>query len=473
MPASKARKHKLTIATVVWGAMYRQLFLELALPSALSPNNLGGASDVDLTFTILTTRFDAANIRSSAIFRRLEAIAKVEIDLREEFDLSSSVFELQHRFRQQQIEKAAEEGRWLVTLQPDSVFCDGVIRRSLDLFDDGIDGIFFRPLRVAAETFVPDVLTSFPADETGGIAIPPRELVRLMRCHFHPFMAAQVFDAKNFSNYFAETLVSPAVDDGRLVGFVSSAPFASDFLILNPRTRYRIEYNQVLTEGSQLDGIHFVTDSDEFVVAGVTPVGNYAEWFADRGPIDWLRLGNLCVDHDNAFGKPLAKQRFKLHEGGGSRSAWAAAEMRSIISMHRVGVQSEYTFICRSMQGAGLTKAALLIAYLLGSGTRMPTLGRGGTATLFVPIDDAFAGLDDLDALLERDAEALAELVKRHIVPGLYYTDEMIGGDLRTLRGDTIQAVQQEGSFVVNGARILHADIALKNYVVHNIAGFL
>jgi len=98
------------------------------------------------------------------------------------------------------------------------------------------------------------------------------------------------------------------------------------------------------------------------------------------------------------------------------------------------------------------------------------TLQGQGPFTVFAPANEAFAKLpkDVLDGLL-RDRSRLAVLLSAHIVPGKITTTEAKKlASLATLSGQRI-TVGQDGSLTVNKAKVVQADVAADNGVLHVI----
>jgi uncharacterized surface protein with fasciclin (FAS1) repeats len=98
------------------------------------------------------------------------------------------------------------------------------------------------------------------------------------------------------------------------------------------------------------------------------------------------------------------------------------------------------------------------------------TLHGQGPFTVFAPANEAFAKLpkDALDRLLHNRVQ-LGAFLSAHIVPGKITTSEAKGlTSLATLSGQRI-AVGHDGNLTVNGAKVVQADVAADNGVLHVI----
>jgi len=100
-----------------------------------------------------------------------------------------------------------------------------------------------------------------------------------------------------------------------------------------------------------------------------------------------------------------------------------------------------------------------------------------GPFTVFAPTDEAFAALPEgtVASLLEpANREKLAAVLTFHVVPGRVYSEAVASGEhLKTLQGQSLETGTREASVVVNGARVVKADIETSNGVIHVIDSVL
>jgi uncharacterized surface protein with fasciclin (FAS1) repeats len=99
------------------------------------------------------------------------------------------------------------------------------------------------------------------------------------------------------------------------------------------------------------------------------------------------------------------------------------------------------------------------------------TLSGTGPFTVFAPTDDAFAALPAgvLDALLLPENKALlAQILTYHVVSGMVMAADVTDGDVATVEGQTIKLSTADG-VSVNGAKVIAADVAASNGVIHAI----
>lgn len=95
-----------------------------------------------------------------------------------------------------------------------------------------------------------------------------------------------------------------------------------------------------------------------------------------------------------------------------------------------------------------------------------------GPFTLFAPVDAAFARLPagTFHSLLTNPA-ALASVLVNHIIRGRIGTRDVDASGVhpRTLHGQSLDLGVRDGILRVNGARIVVADIAASNGVIHGV----
>ena len=101
------------------------------------------------------------------------------------------------------------------------------------------------------------------------------------------------------------------------------------------------------------------------------------------------------------------------------------------------------------------------------------TLSGEGPFTVFAPTDDAFGALDEgvVSDLLADPTGALAEILKYHVVSGLYMAADLTDAlQLKTLQGDSITIFILGGDVLIDGtAKVTAPDIESQNGVVHVI----
>ena len=112
--------------------------------------------------------------------------------------------------------------------------------------------------------------------------------------------------------------------------------------------------------------------------------------------------------------------------------------------------------------------AALTAAGLVG------TLKGPGPFTVFAPTDAAFAKLPagTVETLLKPENKAmLVSVLTYHVVPGRVMSSALAGKttDAKTVEGRAVTVDARMGGVSVNGAKVVAADVAATNGVIHVI----
>jgi uncharacterized surface protein with fasciclin (FAS1) repeats len=96
--------------------------------------------------------------------------------------------------------------------------------------------------------------------------------------------------------------------------------------------------------------------------------------------------------------------------------------------------------------------------------------GAKGPFTVFAPTDEAFKRLPTgaYDALL-KDSGKLKAVLKYHVISGYFTARDVKPGEVMTLQGSTLTVAGSTSDVRINDARVIQADIAATNGVVHAI----
>ena len=110
----------------------------------------------------------------------------------------------------------------------------------------------------------------------------------------------------------------------------------------------------------------------------------------------------------------------------------------------------------------------------LKAGGLIETLKGPGPFTVFAPTDAAFAKLPagTVDNLLKPENKAkLVQILTYHVVPGKIMSTSLAGKktNAKTVEGDTLTIDASMGGVTVNGAKVVSADVAADNGVIHVI----
>jgi uncharacterized surface protein with fasciclin (FAS1) repeats len=109
------------------------------------------------------------------------------------------------------------------------------------------------------------------------------------------------------------------------------------------------------------------------------------------------------------------------------------------------------------------------LATALQAAGLVDTLKGKGPFTVFAPTDAAFAKLPagTVEALL-KDKAKLTAILTYHVVPGKVMAKDVKAGEVKTVNGQNL-TLATTGGVTVNGAKVIQADVAASNGVIHVI----
>ena len=144
--------------------------------------------------------------------------------------------------------------------------------------------------------------------------------------------------------------------------------------------------------------------------------------------------------------------------GGGSAGTTADAPAQARADIVDTAVQAgQFKTLATALRAAGL----------------VDTLKGAGPFTVFAPTDAAFAALPagTVDTLLKpENRDKLVAILTYHVVPGRVSAAQVAGMDAATTVQGSALALRASGSAVtVNDARVVGADVAASNGVIHVI----
>jgi uncharacterized surface protein with fasciclin (FAS1) repeats len=113
------------------------------------------------------------------------------------------------------------------------------------------------------------------------------------------------------------------------------------------------------------------------------------------------------------------------------------------------------------------------LAAALKAAGLIETLKGDGPFTVFAPTDDAFAKLPKgtVETLLKpENKEKLTAILTYHVVAGKATSKEVVGMDkAKTVQGGEVKIKASGGNVMVDGAKVVKADVIASNGVIHVI----
>ncbi len=147
-----------------------------------------------------------------------------------------------------------------------------------------------------------------------------------------------------------------------------------------------------------------------------------------------------------------------------------ALTLAAMMAVPLTAARAETKDIVDTAAGAG--KFNTLVAAVKAAGLA-ETLKGTGPFTVFAPTDEAFAKLPKgtVEDLLKPENKAkLAGILTYHVIPGKVMAADIKGkkSDVKTVQGSTL-SVDATKDVMVNDAKVVTADVAASNGVIHII----
>jgi uncharacterized surface protein with fasciclin (FAS1) repeats len=113
------------------------------------------------------------------------------------------------------------------------------------------------------------------------------------------------------------------------------------------------------------------------------------------------------------------------------------------------------------------------LAAALKAAGLVDTLKGKGPFTVFAPTDEAFAKLPagTIDDLLKPENKAkLVSILTYHVVPGAVSSGEVVKmTSAKTVQGQSVKISAKDGGVMIDGAKVVKADVNASNGVIHVI----
>ncbi len=125
--------------------------------------------------------------------------------------------------------------------------------------------------------------------------------------------------------------------------------------------------------------------------------------------------------------------------------------------IHTASAAGSFGTLLAAIDAAGLTE----------------TLMGEGPFTVFAPTDEAFAKLPDgtvEDLLKPENKDRLTAILTYHVVPGNVMASDVMGlKAAKTVQGQDVKISVDQGSVMVDNAKVIQTDITATNGVIHVI----
>jgi uncharacterized surface protein with fasciclin (FAS1) repeats len=138
------------------------------------------------------------------------------------------------------------------------------------------------------------------------------------------------------------------------------------------------------------------------------------------------------------------------------------------VALTAVPAQAQTKDIVDTAVGAGMFNT---LVTAVKAANLVETLKGAGPFTVFAPTDEAFAKVPKaaLEGLL-KDQAKLKEVLTYHVVAGKVMAADVVKlKDAKTVQGQSVKIAVDGGTVMVDNAKVVKADVAASNGVIHVI----
>jgi hypothetical protein len=266
---------------VLWGERFRRYFLDLCLPTLLSPGNLPTLATAQRSkFLIFTCPDDIAAIKLAPIFGLLEQHVDpvfIEIPPCPIGTHGCVHMGIGHR-RGLEIAYAAKAYPFVLT--PDSIFSDGTVGRLQQLAREGVELVLVPALRFSEELLFDNLRKLGVLQGRDGVAEPitlnSRQLTHAALNSMHSETLTYEWDAPYFFSHPSAVWWRVPDEDGIVVHSLSWAAPLLDFSVVHRHDTstfddWTFDGDYIYKNLGNIKKIHLVRDSDEMFIASWAP----------------------------------------------------------------------------------------------------------------------------------------------------------------------------------------------------------
>lgn len=484
---------KAHLLVAVWGKWHVEQFFELGLPCLMAEENIPALQKdhEEVRLVIYTRASDLDSFEKSPVFQRCREIVSTDlIGMPDSEFTKTNPIETHHRLWKEGLDQAAKKEAWVGFIPPDIVISNGFLKTTAELIRRGNWAVYVQQHRVTAETFIPELKERFPDPFKTEVA--PRQLVDLLIRHVHPVQAAYFRSQRHFCPHI-ELLFYPVSPTEFYGTTVNTLPIAADSRRFLPNDKGHI----VAANTEDHDQIGFITDSDDGVLIGTGPMGQYSEMFMNFTRMSPNGLARWLQAFYSSCYPTMLKQDYHYHtnEPGDSKAYHRARRAANVCK-----TLSQIHFNIQTLWKTSLELRCKHTADLISFAQQKWNLARAWPsrepATILIPDDKAFnlAGGNALLApFLEPGArKRLFSLLMNHalLVPVDFDTETLQirpaitdgvnaiqiddkSWSFKTAGGQKVTAQVVGDSITLNGAKITSPPILREMFIIYKVDGVL
>jgi len=271
---------KFHLINVVWGEDYTNFFLNICLPTQLSPGNLPAfRNSCQSTYKIYTTAHDADTIVRHPTYLALSEVINTQIKL---FNVPDDYIRRHHHTlmtycHNHAIVEANRDNCALIILCPDTAWSDQTFANLIKISENKKRVVAVPSLSVVTETFVPKFREQFGSSHQTSISISSRDLVKLSLEHLHPLMKSYTWENGGVSNVWPSYFHWDVDATGMITRSFRMHPLMIAPVIKNVLAPDPIDSKYLSLACPNIEDFHVVEDSDLIFVANIVKL-NKEDW---------------------------------------------------------------------------------------------------------------------------------------------------------------------------------------------------
>jgi hypothetical protein len=322
---SPARYH---LMTPVWGSTYVDRFLELTLPTLLSPGNLPSLPANKCVYQIYTCSEDRDRMVRAPAFKRLEKLMPVSIR-RIDGMPGGHPYSTMSACHERGMRECKDIDAAFIFSPPDHVWADGAFRAMQRLLADGKRAVLVAALRMrAAEESLEEVKRHAQGWQKTIIQVPPRALVQTFLRHLHPLAIAHLCPVAN-SSYPGNRSPGGYYWDVNGHGLLARCCHPH-VMVLWPLVRSdsintTFDHELVRMTCPDYRQVHVVTDSDEICAFEVSDSIHHSLGWISWDALDKTRVVEWMNEWTNRYHRACLKNHIYLHARDIDDEEWRPA----------------------------------------------------------------------------------------------------------------------------------------------------
>ena len=313
--------------TPVWGEAYIDLYLNIVLPTQLSPGNLlAFRNEPGAIYKIHTTTEGAEAIVSSSVYLVLSQVMEIQIKV---FNYSKEIYEsckykLMNYCHQHAVIEANQTDSVLIILTADAIFSDGAFSTLKQKAYEGKQALMIMGISVVKETFVPLFVEQYISQQEPTVKVSCQELVKLSLEHIHPVMKRFFWDSPEYHGCAANVYWS-VKDQGFIARCFHLHPLMIKPMIKTVLPLNTIDFYYLEKACPSIDDIYVVEDSDEIVVFEISSL-HEKDWHYNSDGLTIEKIVGWAKDNTTFLHREFSKHKIRMHSQYIHQKDWENVE---------------------------------------------------------------------------------------------------------------------------------------------------